>query len=452
VAVMVEGVPGQCNGKTFASLFTGAGLADVGAMLAGYRLIWGVELNPATAAVAAYNLGHPVHVASVIGFDWASVERPDHLHMSPPCQDFSVAKRKVKGATANPNDDLSNACIEALKALQPNSCTLENVEAYRKAPGFQRIVDHLWGAGYWVHSGVLNSADFSVPQTRRRLMLRAVRGAMPAPLPEPTPWVGWYEAIEDLIPTLPETQFAQWQLDRLPELTVMTNTGDCPGNLPRAYLVEAMNASRNSTVRDIDAPAITVITDHKPSHQLSALLVSSVDCTARANHEPATTVVCVGDGHSVSPRALLVDELSAEDRAMGCMTADEREQHEYEELRRWADERNNAPRALLVDDKNNETLGIDAALPASAVRVGNGAGNIKAHTSGRVVRMTPRALARFQSVPDWYVLPNEEPLSSVLIEKGLLKPKSNGMQLACLGIGNGVPPKFMAAVLPRADR
>ena len=84
--------------KTFASLFTGAGLADVSAKLAGYRLLWGVELNPATAAVAEYNLGHPVHVASVIGFDWASVERPDHLHMSPPCQDFSVAKRKVKGS------------------------------------------------------------------------------------------------------------------------------------------------------------------------------------------------------------------------------------------------------------------------------------------------------------------------------------------------------------------
>ena len=25
------------------------------------------------------------------------------------------------------------------------------------------------------------------------------------------------------------------------------------------------------------------------------------------------------------------------------------------------------------------------------------------------------------------------------------------LQLACLGIGNGVPPKFMAAVLPTAD-
>jgi hypothetical protein len=31
-------------------------------------------------------------------------------------------------------------------------------------------------------------------------------------------WVGWYEAIEDLIPSLPESSFAPWQLKRLHEV------------------------------------------------------------------------------------------------------------------------------------------------------------------------------------------------------------------------------------------
>jgi site-specific DNA-cytosine methylase len=141
-----------------------------------------------------------------------------------------------------------------------------------------------------------------------------------------------------------------------------------------------------------------------------ALLVSSVDCTARANHEPATTVVCVGDGHSVSPRALLVDG------------------------------KGNRSVEVTTCDSDTPAFGVPASSAKHRI--------CAAVPSGRVVRMTPRALARFQSVPDWYVLPNEEPLRSVLIEKGLLKPKSNGMQLSCLGIGNGVPCEFMAAMLP----
>lgn len=48
-------------------------------------------------------------------------------------------------------------------------------------------------------------------------------------------------------------------------------------------------------------------------------------------------------------------------------------------------------------------------------------------SQGRVVKMTPRALARFQSFPDWYQLPEKT-------------------ALACRIIGNAVPPLLAAAV------
>lgn len=222
-------------------------------MQAGYTLLWGVEYDPAIAAVANANLPHieQVYPESVTCIDWANMTRPDHLHMSPPCQDFSVAK--TSGKVGNDNDRLADACIEALRVLQPSTATLENVEGYRKAKGFQSIVDHLWGAGYWVNVDVLNSADFGVPQTRRRLILRAVRGGFPVPLPEPVKWRGWYEAIEDLIPGLPETQFAVWQL------AVM------PGDLPDCFVVDDQyngnpdkNGSRGLTIRAAHQPMFTV--------------------------------------------------------------------------------------------------------------------------------------------------------------------------------------------------
>jgi DNA (cytosine-5)-methyltransferase 1 len=46
----------------------------------------------------------------------------------------------------------------------------------------------------------------------------------------------------------------------------------------------------------------------------------------------------------------------------------------------------------------------------------------------RVVKMTPRALARFQSFPDWYELPEHN-------------------ALACKIIGNAVPPLLMRRVM-----
>jgi DNA (cytosine-5)-methyltransferase 1 len=273
--------------KTFASLFTGGGLADIGAMQAGYELLWGVELDPAIAAVANANLPHRegVYAESVICIDWAKMTRPDHLHMSPPCQDYSVAK--TSGKVGNDNDALATACIEALTALEPSTVTLENVEGYRKAPGFQAIVDHLWGTGYWVNVDVLNSADMGVPQTRRRLILRAVKGGFPGPLPPQVKRQGWYEAIEDLIPGLPDSQFAAWQLERLPsqldksfmvhptdQRTMPVVTGDRPsftlttnqgGNLIKAFVIDDQyngdpdeNGRRGLTIRADAEPMFTV--------------------------------------------------------------------------------------------------------------------------------------------------------------------------------------------------
>jgi DNA (cytosine-5)-methyltransferase 1 len=47
---------------------------------------------------------------------------------------------------------------------------------------------------------------------------------------------------------------------------------------------------------------------------------------------------------------------------------------------------------------------------------------------GHVVKMTPRALARFQSFPDWYILPDKA-------------------SLACTVIGNAVPPLLYQRVI-----
>lgn len=304
--------------KTFASLFSGGGGADIGAKAAGLQLAWGVELMPEIAEVGNANLGQHIEVANILACDPARFDRVDVLHASPPCTRASVANGSAEvnedGLREAPLDiALANKTIEFVETLQPEIFTLENVWGYRKFQSWrggrkcEGIQQALYRLGYWVSVEHVNSADMAVPQTRCRMIVRAIRGGMVPYLPQPVPWVGWYAAIEDIIDTLPESQFAPWQLARLPEI-------------------------------------------------LKTALVDNQRC---------------GDAR----------------------------------------------------DKINIA---DAVSPAFTITVSNGS-KLKASLGGRVVAMTPRALARFQSFPDGYTLPDSKTLAAKII-------------------GNAVPPLMMQRI------
>jgi DNA (cytosine-5)-methyltransferase 1 len=315
---------------SFASLFGGFRGVDIGAQAAGYELAWSLEYDPALAEVGA-QLPGKVHVLDVLDADPRRFERVDVLHASPPCPNFSVAKTG-RGETAQ-DRALAAKVAEFVTVLRPRVFTLENVYAYRLSESWASIENALHAAGYWLHLAHANAADFAVPQTRRRMIVRAVLGGWVPHLPEPEPWVGWYQAIEDLIPTLPESKFAKWQLDRLPETMTMNGT--------RAFLA-------------FDG--------------------------IRMDGESAQTI-CANEHGS---KAFLVD-------------------------------------GKLNDNSQSITVrnGHD---PAFAVTTSHNNRDIKAWLSyGRVVKMTTRALARFQSFPDWYELPDKK-------------------SLAYKGIGNACPP------------
>ena len=199
----------------FGSLFSGFGGADIGAMAAGLSPVWGVEYIPEIAGVANANLGDHVLVADILDLDPATFAPVDVLHASPPCPNFSVAKA---GGEETPHDlAMARKVAEFVTTLRPQVFTLENVWGYRNSQSWAVIRDALYGAGYWLNVEHVNAADFGVPQSRKRMIVRAVLGGWVPYLPAPVPWIGWYAAIEDLIPDLPESTLAPWQLARLPE-------------------------------------------------------------------------------------------------------------------------------------------------------------------------------------------------------------------------------------------
>lgn len=371
--------------RTYGDLFSGFGGSSIGAMQAGLTPIWAIEKSSAVADVARANLGDHVIVADVLDVDPSNLPRPDVLHASPPCPSFSIANSKAAEQQADIDMALATACF--ICKLQPRVFTLENVPPYRHAVLFGIVVGALAEMGYFYDWDILNAADFGVPQTRRRLFLRAVHGALLPPLPPPEPWIGWLEAIEDLLPTLPESQFAPWQLARLPdEFRTMLLPGGGNTNLASA----------------------------RPGRG------------CRLSDEPAHTVVTVTQEGGAMPRALLVDSAgyTGNDGVTVLVTREQDEPANTIYGRR-------PMRAFLLGgqfgrpaDSSGECrpaqnrYGIEPCPTVTAVNKGDWRGFIG---NGRVVKMTTRCLARFQSFPDDYRLPDNQ-------------------SLACYGIGNAVPP------------
>ena len=365
--------------KTFATLFSGGEGVGVGLQAAGLSHLWGVEYDSQIAAVAQGN-GFDVTVADVRDVDYAAMPRADWLHASPSCTRASVAN--ANATEAQEDIDAAKAVCRALAAQQPEVFTLENVWGYRTFAAFRLICDQLDRMGYiWTYDHV-NAADYGVPQTRRRLILRAARGLLPH-LPAPVPWVGWYAAIEDLLPTLPESRLAPWQLARLPE------------ELRAAVLVGGGNTQLkqvNSKARQADEPMFTVTSATKMGDNRAVLVpgLLNSDCTTMTTRDGDAWSVTVTTSHNQRDmRAVLLDM-------------------------------HNAARDATVRGANEpcSTQGSSmASRPSHQLAV----------LPSRVVSMTPRALARFQSVPDAYRLPDKRTLAARVI-------------------GNMVPPLLMQRI------
>lgn len=172
-------------------LFAGAGGADEGARLAGYTgRIVGLETDhdACRTAVAA---GHLRIRADVATYPTAPlVGKVDGLWASPPCQSFSHAGKR--GGISDSRGELVWQPIRWTRELRPRWVALEQVPDV--LPIWQITAAALRDLGYSVWTGLLNSADYGVPQTRIRAVLVARLDGSALP-PEPT---HARDAVDDL--------------------------------------------------------------------------------------------------------------------------------------------------------------------------------------------------------------------------------------------------------------
>ena len=172
------------NGYNFIDLFSGAGGLSCGLTMSGFTPVGSVEIMPEAVATYKYNF------AECKGFDenvetrdirspevkeqlYASV-KDKHIHLIVggfPCQGFSMAGHRV---VTDPRNSLYLEMLEIVKHIQPDFVVMENVEGLRSMLDGKveaKIISDYREAGYEINVTVLNSADYGVPQARRRLII-----------------------------------------------------------------------------------------------------------------------------------------------------------------------------------------------------------------------------------------------------------------------------------------
>lgn len=209
----------------FVDLFSGVGGFSTGLSRAGFRSILAADMDKRVAEAHELNfpdtpfiqgdLGLPEVQAAVVE---AVGTEPFAVVGGPPCQGFSVfgKRRMARSRNLDPRKDPRNVLvfsfIDMVSKLNPRWVVMENVAGFASLDNgsfVTRVVDELHSIGYGqVEYRILNSADFGVPQKRKRFVLIANRTGHIIPWPKkkffenPSDWQSPYrttgEAISEL--------------------------------------------------------------------------------------------------------------------------------------------------------------------------------------------------------------------------------------------------------------
>jgi DNA (cytosine-5)-methyltransferase 1 len=185
---------------TAISLFSGAGLSDLGYERAGFRFLTHVEKNPRRAKVGTVNFPDSDWIAGDIRENCSEIIQSYRKHTTqtldlmvatPPCQGMSSSnpgrgKGSRDGSELEEKNRLLLEIVPLVHQLTPRLVVTENVRpilnlhtTYEGRRGKLLSLLREMLPDYKVFTGIINVADYGVPQDRRRALIVAIRQDQP---------------------------------------------------------------------------------------------------------------------------------------------------------------------------------------------------------------------------------------------------------------------------------
>lgn len=167
-------------------LFSGAGGFTLGFVETGrFESVFANDFNSYAAKTYNANYGdHCIHgdINDLLSSKTMRFPKADIVIGGPPCQGFSLLNKQ---RAVDPRKELWRAFMQVVEQVRPTMFVMENVPELLSSLEFQRIKKKAESLGYMAVSGVLNAADFGVPQRRKRAIIIASLNGFPR-MPEPT--------------------------------------------------------------------------------------------------------------------------------------------------------------------------------------------------------------------------------------------------------------------------
>lgn len=215
-------------------VFSGCGGVSCGLTSSGFKVKAAVEINDRAAErylayppLASVNVLHGDKKGDICKLAGADILAAAKLNKNdiylfagcPPCQNFSRQNPKNGEKPVSERKKLLFEFLRIIEEISPPFILMENVPGIKTQSNkiiLDEFLDHL-KIQYEISEGILNAADFGVPQFRKRFVLHAVRkdlhkellnAGVEFGLPKPThsqngkngllPWKTVYQAIGDL--------------------------------------------------------------------------------------------------------------------------------------------------------------------------------------------------------------------------------------------------------------
>lgn len=163
-------------------LFCGAGGSSWGARNAGCSIVAGIDASAVAGEAYASNFPEAKFVHGRLEeLDPKRLRRQlgkiDLILASPECTSHSPAKGSA--ARCDESRDTAFQVARYASVFKPRQMIIENVVSMKRWPRYTEFTEGLQELGFQISQQTLNSADFGVPQSRRRLFLVCDRISTP---------------------------------------------------------------------------------------------------------------------------------------------------------------------------------------------------------------------------------------------------------------------------------
>ncbi len=199
------------NKLTYIDLFSGAGGFSLGFDRVNFRNIFAVDIE--SEFCKTYKANFPEH--NLITKDISKLTEDEILKLignqkieviigGPPCQGFSMAGNIGRKFIDDPRNNLFKEYARVVSIVRPSFFVMENVArlyTHNKGETRKEIINTFEKMGYKVECQILNSADYNVPQIRKRVIFIGTLKNIDIKFPKKT--TEKYLTVKDVIEHLP---------------------------------------------------------------------------------------------------------------------------------------------------------------------------------------------------------------------------------------------------------